>query len=486
MGTLFVFAGAEVPSHRILLVDNGVEHIAVNYARLLKRGLPKTKKYLFAEKIPENIKVYLYPGDLSEGMDHDEFAAAYLQFASDNLDRLTGVLEPHGFRKSLLDTVGEDVGWVLWDPHTESLDSVSQGYAHVAIPGAEFDNDTTLRGRLRGLQSRYDTRYHALAFARPEEVRALPLDTVITHAWLAPMMRGETVVWDGVHLSRYPKKSKDQARMRLVNIAQRAGLDIEKIKSDDPNEVTRLAIWSYLQVENHMDRKDRPFEVIEGGKRSDHSEFADDPGDAETGSALVDQSAGGVRNAAVVVSRPQGQQMALPVFGIEVKQTVEKDENGNDVVRDSPILKSTTASLRQCNTCFVAANCPAFVEDNECAFSLPVKIETKEQMVSMLNAVLEMQVARVGFGRFAEEMNGGYADPNVSNEIDRLFKLVKTMKELEDNRSFERITIERNGSGGVLSAIFGERATEKLRELPGGAIPGDAVDRMLRDGPPAQ
>jgi hypothetical protein len=67
--------------------------------------------------------------------------------------------------------------------------------------------------------------------------------------------------------------------------------------------------------------------------------------------------------------------------------------------------------------------------------------------------------------RFAEETNGGYADPNVSQEIDRLFKLVSSMKELESNKEFVRITAERQTSGGVLSAIFGDRA-QALREMP--------------------
>jgi hypothetical protein len=39
------------------------------------------------------------------------------------------------------------------------------------------------------------------------------------------------------------------------------------------------------------------------------------------------------------------------------------------------------------------------------------------------------------------------------------------MKELESNKEFVRITAERQTSGGVLSAIFGDRA-QALREMP--------------------
>jgi hypothetical protein len=93
-----------------------------------------------------------------------------------------------------------------------------------------------------------------------------------------------------------------------------------------------------------------------------------------------------------------------------------------------------------------------------------VEVKTKEQLKALMTAIIEMQGHRVAFMRFSEEMNGGYADPNTSQEIDRLFKLVKTVKELDENKEFIRITAERQSSGGVLSAIFGDRA-QALREM---------------------
>jgi hypothetical protein len=55
-------------------------------------------------------------------------------------------------------------------------------------------------------------------------------------------------------------------------------------------------------------------------------------------------------------------------------------------------------------------------------------------------------------------LNSGYADPNTSQEIDRLFKLVGQVKDLESNKEFIQITASRQSEGGVLSAIFGDRA----------------------------
>jgi hypothetical protein len=166
---------------------------------------------------------------------------------------------------------------------------------------------------------------------------------------------------------------------------------------------------------------------------------------------------------AEVVQRDPQEVMAMPVVGYQMKTIVDSD-GSHDVLKDVPIVQSTATTLRQCNTCFVASNCPAFKEDNTCAFSLPIEVKTREQLQALNTALLEMQAQRVMFMRFAEELNGGYADPNVSQEIDRYQKMLKNIKELDESKEFIQITAQRNASQGVLSAIFGDRATV-LREM---------------------
>jgi hypothetical protein len=181
-----------------------------------------------------------------------------------------------------------------------------------------------------------------------------------------------------------------------------------------------------------------------------------------------------------VIERDVSELRILPVFSVNTKTVVDKDDDGRDLIRDVPVLGTTSASLRQCNSCFVAANCPAFKPDNSCAFNLPVEIKTKDQLKGLLNAIIEMQGARVAFARFAEELNGGYPDPNTGQEIDRLFKIVKSLKELEDNKEFVRMTVERQTSGGVMSALFGDRANT-LREIPNGGISEQDTTRIISE-----
>jgi hypothetical protein len=109
-----------------------------------------------------------------------------------------------------------------------------------------------------------------------------------------------------------------------------------------------------------------------------------------------------------------------------------------------------------------------------------VEIKTKEQLKGLLNAIVEMQGARVAFARFAEELNGGYPDPNTGQEIDRLFKIVGEIKKLEENKEVLRMTVERQTSGGVMSALFGDRANT-LRELPNNGLSEGDASKIIKD-----
>jgi hypothetical protein len=260
---------------------------------------------------------------------------------------------------------------------------------------------------------------------------------------------------------------KEQARPRYRNIYLKAGLDPDKILEDDNKEVCRLAIWSYEKLQWRMNgMKDDP-------ELYDNSEWSDVEQSGETTPSVYDKKTPQIRK---LEPRNPEEMGNLPVFGYDIKTEVDVD----GVIQDAVHINSQSTTLRQCNTCFVAANCPAFKPDSVCAFKLPVEVKTKEQLKSLINAIIEMQGQRVAFMRFAEEMNGGYADPNVSQEIDRLFKLIKTTKELDDSREFIRMTVERQGSAGVLSSIFGDRANV-LKELPNEGLNEVQTTEIIRD-----
>jgi hypothetical protein len=496
---MLIFSGTEVGSNRTLLEDLSITAMGLNYWGLRKRGLPKTKIWLISEHFDDSAKVYIesgaYQADKS-GLSKQELldlAADYQEFLVNNADRAAAfqefdsqVLGQEWVEQQRPFFSNDPKLWVIW--HQEygllNLKQLSQQFKNIAIPNDEIESVTNLAGITRAYERQFGTKYHAIGCAKPDNLRQIPFATASTLSWLSPMRRGETIVWDGTKLVRYPKKMKDQARPRYKAIVEGAGLDYSEFINDSTLEATRVAVWSYLQLEKSMDKKRPDLHIIEGGKKEEVSDNNDTPlmsGLMELGEYLSDNS--GVEGRKVersgVVPRAPEEMQNLPVFGFNVKTVVETDENGRDVLKDVPVIQTQSGSIRQCNTCFVAANCPAFKPDNSCAFNLPVEVKTKEQLKALLTAIIEMQGQRVAFMRFAEEMNGGYADPNVSQEIDRLFKLVNQVKEMESNKEFIQITAQRQSAGGVLSAIFGDRA-QALRELPE-TLKEDTVTKIISE-----
>ena len=71
-----------------------------------------------------------------------------------------------------------------------------------------------------------------------------------------------------------------------------------------------------------------------------------------------------------------------------------------------------------------------------CAYGIPLHIETPSQVAALEDAIITMQAQRVIFMQMVEETEGGYADPNLSSEIDRLGLLIKSRRESEKGRVY--------------------------------------------------
>lgn len=484
-----IYLGAEVPSNRTLLETTTANHVGVSFWRLVKRGLPKTKPYLIDNYFSADTHVYVHGGipktEKLSNAEFEDFAVMYEEFVANNIDRLTtfneithSLLSPAFIeeqRRTCWSEVPPGKFQPIWQSQTgaEGLRAMAEQYLDIGLMGDDIEHETQLSTITKTYINRNGNRFHAINTAKPDNLRQVKVASASTLSWIAPMLHGETIIWDGTRLVRYPKKMKEQARPRYSAIYEKAGLDYDLIMEDDPQEVCRLAVWSFEQMELKLS-------MINGDSEdallSDNSEWSEVEQSGESTPAVGDNKGGFMRK---LEPRNPDEIGNLPIFGYTYKTIVEQDETGNDVIKDVPVIQSQDSSLRQCDTCFVATNCPAFKPQSMCAFKLPVEVKTKDQLKSLINAVIEMQGQRVAFMRFAEEMNGGYADPNVSQEIDRLFKLIKTTKELDDSREFIRMTVERQGASGVLSSIFGDKA-QSLRELPNNGLNEEQTTRIIQ------
>ena len=477
-----IYLGAEVPSNRVILEEAGATYMGVSYHRLVKRGLPKTKAYLLENYFNNATSIFVHAGVPKHAkMTQDEltaFAADYEEFIIENIHRITLFTEfDHpGLSTDFIQNQRKTV-WAgmppskflpVWQSATglNGLKQLVNSYLDIGIRGEDIEEQTSLAGIVQSNIQQHGSRFHAIGCAKPDNLRSVKVETASSMAWLSPMMRGETIVWDGGKIVRYPSKMKEQARPRYKAVYDKAGLDYDKIIEDDAKEVSKLAIWSYDQLELRL------MMTGNNGNISDMNEWDEVEQSGETTPAVSDRSGVPMRK---VEPRNPDEMGNLPVFGYTLDTTISNE----GVIEDVTTIHSQSSSLRQCNTCFVASNCPAYKVDSACAFKLPVEVKTKEQLKSLINAVIEMQGQRVAFMRFAEEINGGYADPNVSQEIDRLFKLIKVTKELDDSREFIRMTVERQGGAGVLSSIFGDKA-QALRELPDGGLNEEQTTKIIK------
>jgi len=471
-----VFLGAEVPSNKVILGSMNAKRVGFSYWGAVKRGLPTTKKFLLSDRFVDDVEIYVFPGIPAAAQLTEEelqnFCADYENFISENLSRITIFTEvQHQNLSEEFVTTQRLAAWNDVDDEkfgvvftNGNLEALATRYLNVFISGEVAE---VMAPVCRKLSAQHGTKFHVMGMAKPDLLRNSPFETASTLSWLSPMMRGETIVWYGNQLHRYPKSMKDQARSRYKTAYEAAGLDFDKILADDAVEVSKLAVWSFQRLEEWLNSASHISDTSAKKLPTQMTQTTPDTTDIS------------VPETNKLITRNPAEMTTLPVLGVEVSRVIETDETGRDVLKDVPVIRSNSTSLRQCNTCFVKDNCPAFKPDNACAFSLPVEVKTKEQLKGLINSLLEIQGQRVAFAKFTEDLNGGYPDPNVGQEMDRFFKMLKTIKELDESKEMMRVTVERNGAAGVLSSLFGERAA-KLNELPNNGLNEEQTNEVIR------
>lgn len=465
------YGGAEAPTLRKRLRNAGATRFAVSFWHLRDR-LPKSGEFPFEDRFPEGAEILLDSGGYTANQrrtKHDDdfwidYLDHYVELVSANLAHLSLVTE-----FDFLDYSSEDI-WALrfdtwsalppekflpvWHPEQgwDELIKTADAYPQVAIPGPALE---TVAHRLPSLSNRHGCRFHGLAVSSQEVIERGGLASVSSTAWTAAQRYGERVVFDGTKLHRYGKDSKDDAIRRHRPLLEREGFDIEALLEEDAAELTSLAVWSMDAWAEFLNRK---------LGLSSTPDAAREAGNLDPTSSELDTPPSEVRN--LPVSRTPEQRTLLPILGTTNGVQRTTDEHGNvKEVKTERQLTSRADSARQCDTCYIRHACDEFVAGQGCAYDIPVEIKSKEQLVAALTALLEMQVQRAIFARFAEELEGGYPSGTVSKEFDRVFTLTEKMKDIQDNRDFLRVSIEGRAQAGALSRIFGDQAGTKLREL---------------------
>jgi hypothetical protein len=453
-----VFSGGEKGSYRSVLVANGVRRVAIN---LTQFSIPKRKE-LVLPALFNDISLTLWTSEGDEDVDRfDEFVRQHL----DHLDVVIGM-------------AGYDGSWMgskyvpVWSDadDLERLAHLCSKVGSVAIPDKAMTSRTL--PRIRQLQQRWGTRLIGIT-SKPDLIEAVSWDSVIVSSWTSVVRYGETQVWDGHGLRRYPAQQKESARRKHRADIARLQCDASAVADDDVSEVSKLAIRSWLEWEMStfgttaydLPEDDDEEEVI----------GAEMGGVIATPPQTVGKPNSDISGLSIATAPPERRHLSekalLPVMGIErivPEGSFRAGTQGEEIEIDhneTAVIRYQSTGLRQCDNCYLAPRCPAFKPHAECAYELPIELRTKDQLNALLTAMLEMQASRVMFARFAEELEGQGMDPALSAEMDRLFHLVDKFKNISDTRDLVRFEMEARSGAGVLSRLFGAAAGEQARAV---------------------
>jgi hypothetical protein len=450
------FQGAEQKGWQRLLLAEGVHNLGISFAYFHRKV---SRSHWQLPELPAGTSVLLDSGAFGANKDPGrmdeagwrEYETGYCEFVEDNLDAVDIVTEfdlqllGYDHIKTMRRTFWDGLGpkfMPIWHPvyGMDELERLARRYDRVGVPGTALAELSYLGGRINTLSRQWDTKFHGIGLTQPEVLRNVHFATAASTSWISPSKFGDTQVFDGVRLKRYPRKYKAQARKRHRMLFEKAGFDAAKILADDPVEVTRFTVWSWRRFEEALAKHRGVTPSVETLPAAT----------ALPVGAPVDPSAAPGRSEDV---------MPLPVLNFDGAENVTLAPAG---------------TVRRCSNCYVAAQCPAFRPEAACAFNIPVSLRTREELLSALYSIVELQVQRVAFGRYTEELEGGYADPNLSGELDRLMRLVKELKDIEDSRDSLKINVEARAGAGVLSRIFGEKPAPELPATNGRVIDVEA------------
>jgi hypothetical protein len=476
------YGGCEQGTWRTLLYDSGVRHMSLSFMGL-RRRVKRLDRWRLADKFPPDVRVFLDSGAFTlnkEGSsisvaEASEIRESYLQFVSANIHdiefasefdaNVLGHASVFSTRESFWATLPGRKWMPVWhaDYGTSNLVAMADDYDRLGVLQSDSGGDLTpVLNRIAA-----QTQLHGVAMTRMDAMREVRWASVGSTSWLSPSQYGDTIVWSGRELHRYPRKQKDTARKRHRTWLRSQGFDTDAIEADDSTELLRVSVWSWQKYIDSINGVTTPPETPPDA-------------DGEPGRPAVAVPFPSARNgtgdlpgAAVEPARPR---TLLPVVGFSFEKVRDHDESGHMVERDEPRMTTPAASLLRCDTCFMKDKCPASTPGSDCLYEIPVQIRTPAQRMALQDSLVEMQTQRVLRMTMIEQTEGGYADPNLSAEMSRLWKMTGDAAEGKDTF---KLTVEAGGShasAGVISRIFGSEAGDRLTAAEPARSVQDVVD----------
>lgn len=457
------YSGSEIKSWRNLLSDQGISTMALSYVGLSRR-IKTTDNWKISAVYPENCDIFLDSGAYTFNREGADFtvsdaqavAGSYMAFVQDNINDVSLVSEfdaqilgypaIQNYRESFFDSLPSGKFMPIW--HSEygshELEKLCSEYEVVGIRQSEM-RDTSLIPVFSSLIRRYNVRLHGVAITGKKMMRSVPWDSVSSTSWLSPSVYGDTLLWIPAlkDLKRFPKGSKDKRRS-YRHVIEENGFDYAKIDADDSTELLKLSLWSWEKFISALTTNQLPKLPNSGENRGKE----------------VDILGSRNQNAQLIPREPvQRETVLIPLMGTRLQEN-------SDTKDLEPVLFKRSESMRVCNTCVLKDKCPGFKVDANCLYNIPLEVKTKDQLRALQDTLVEMQTHRVLFMQMAEDLDGGYADPNLSQELDRLQRMIKSKNEMDiDTFSLKVTATQSNQKSGIMDRLLGSDGAAKFREL---------------------
>ncbi|MDP9870399.1 MULTISPECIES: hypothetical protein [Streptosporangium] len=474
MLTLY-FGGSEIPGWRKLLAEQDVTDVGLSFVGLSRRT-KFARPWLISDKYPDGQRVFLDSGAYTVNSKPDSYSREDIETLSDryqafvlaNLDRVEMVSEldaramgPDWIERQRSDFYG-DLGekfLPIWDAAAglPELERLADSYGRVGVP------QTSISGRdIAGVLNRIarrGVRLHGIAMTKPDLMESIAWDSVASTSWLSPAQYGDSQIWTGHTLKRYPKAYKAQGRKRHRAHLDREGFDTDLFEGDDSTEVLKVAVWSWRQLVGHLNSRKKTLTMS--------PEPVTDV-NGETTPAVVGMDTPEARTkTTTAVARDESERELLPGLSLRQVSRSELGENGEQISRTDNLPSIAGTSLRQCNSCYIASHCKAFRPDAGCAYEVPITLRTREQIDAADDAIRAIRFQRIAFMHMVEQMEGGYADPNLTKELDGWDRSIAKHRESES----ETLSISVKASSraqaqsGMIARLFGKDASESARAL---------------------
>lgn len=263
-------AGAEIPAYRSLLAAEGYPTVSLSYWGLRRRS-KFTKPFNLSEKFGDHAEILLDSGchsinakptsDITDAELKDIAEHYYAEMVEPNIDRLAYVVEFDAHQlgdewitaKRARMAPYRDKAVVVWRPETgrQALEELCTTWPNVGVTQTGIDR-LDVAHRLPGIAKSTGVKLFGLGMTKTAALEHGFWHAAASTSWISPSQFGDTIIWAGRELHRYPKRYKDLARTRHKNAITDAGFDAEAVLADDPTEVLRLSIWSWRQFAEHI------------------------------------------------------------------------------------------------------------------------------------------------------------------------------------------------------------------------------------------